>query len=174
MEKNIEAFLKKSSDIIGKYHKDTFYGDTKCEFEDLDIKSPVEQLLYCAFQTLKEINGIEGDDPFEVDGKMYLHGLGILPQEKIGKYRVDFLITKHFIDHKIHAQAEKSVIVECDSQTWHERTEKERRYEKRRDRYLQTKGYEIFHYTGKEIMENPFKIAKEAIDFIYNYEIETP
>jgi len=170
MEKNVEEFLSKSSKIVGEYHKDVFYWNTMGNFIDFEIESPIEQLLYCALKTLMEINDEADSDPTESDGKTYILGLGIWPQEKIGKYRVDFLVTKHRIKNR--EQDDKSVIVECDSQEWHERSESERRYEKRRDRYLQSKGYTVFHYTGKEIMEKPFQVAKEILEFVCEHEID--
>ena len=80
---------------------------------------------------------------------------------KVDKYRTDFKV-----DFLCGNKIEKSVLVECDSQQFHERTEKERRYEKARDRYLKIKGMEILHYTGKEILENPFLVAKEIINYL--------
>ena len=38
-----------------------------------------------------------------------------------------------------------------------------RRYEKKRDRYLIQKGFSTFHFTGNEIIENPYKVAKTAL-----------
>ena len=57
-------------------------------------------------------------------------------------------------------------VIECDSQQFHENTEKERRYEKERDRYMTKEDYKILRYTGKEIMENPYKVAKNAISIM--------
>jgi len=105
------------------------------------IGSPIEQMLYCALKTIKELN--------------YLEDLKVVPQYKIGQYRVDFLVAK-----------KKVVIIECDSQQFHERTEPERRYEKARDRFLQVEGYKIFHYTGASIKNNSLDIAKEIIAYV--------
>ena len=172
MEKNVEEFLNESSEIVGQYHKDLFYENEKSNFIDYEVKSPIEQLLYCAVKTLMAINDESEADPIEINGKMYLFGLAIWPQETIGKYRVDFLVIKHRIKERI--QSDKSVVVECDSQEWHERSESERRYEKARDRYLQRKGYKVFRYTGKEIIEDPFKIAQEILKFVCEYGIDLP
>ena len=105
-----------------------------------NITSPIEQLLYAAMLKTKSMYG--------------LNDLAISPQKKFGKYFVDFLI-----------EEDKPVIVECDSQTFHDRTEVERRYEKSRDRFLQKQGIHVFRYTGKEIIENPTKIAEEILEY---------
>jgi very-short-patch-repair endonuclease len=51
---------------------------------------------------------------------------------------------------------------------WHERTERERRYEKRRDRDLARHGYHVFRFTGKEIMEDPGRVAIEVLGYVTN------
>ena len=86
----------------------------------------------------------------------------IIPQKTIGKYRCDFEIIYHYPSK----ETIKSVIIECDSQEWHERTEIERRYEKQRDRYLVSKNYNTLHFTGKEIIANPMKVASEIIEYL--------
>jgi Uncharacterized protein conserved in bacteria len=60
----------------------------------------------------------------------------------------------------------RQVIVECDSQQFHERTEEERRYEKQRDRFLTVEGYKVFHFTGAEIVRNPWSVAAEILEFV--------
>jgi len=171
MEKNVEECLNESSEFVGNYYKNMFYWDTKHEFEDLRIKSPIEQLLYTALKASVICTGDDPAQPVEIQGKEYMIGKGIYPQKKIGKYRVDFLVIEYDRGEG-KTQTRKSLIVECDSQEWHERTESERRYEKARDRYLQNQGYKVFHYTGKEIIEDAFKIAEEIFRFLDECEIE--
>ena len=108
------------------------------------INSPIEQMLFLALTS--------ADSVFKFCRDNYI-SIEILPQFSIGKYRVDFLV-KGDID---------KLVVECDSQEWHERTEPQRRHEKERDRFIQSKGYKVFHFTGKEIMETPHLPALEII-----------
>lgn len=112
-----------------------------------NITSPIEQILYLVLIHLDLIIGMT--DTSHDNFKIY-------PQKKIGKYRVDF----HIVGNK------NELIVECDSQEWHERSEKQRRYEKERDRFIQSKGFTVFHYTGKEIMENIWLPPSEIINFV--------
>ena len=121
----------------------------------------------------KEISDLITAVFIEID-EIYNHtesnktGLFICPQFMIDKYSVDFLLiyNNHVSNNKI------MLIVECDSQQWHDRSEKERRYEKIRERYIVSKGYKIFHFTGKEITDNPFKVAIEILNYLTNNEIE--
>jgi very-short-patch-repair endonuclease len=124
------------------------YGDCQAEGHDIyqfrilydsKIESPIEQLLFTALLLVQRINNLQD--------------LVIEPQINIDDYRVDFLLTFN----------DKKLIVECDSQQWHERTEQERRYEKKRDRYFLSKDLKTFHYTGKEILDSPIFVAGEII-----------
>lgn len=149
------------------------------------IESPIERMLYAALNTIRIERNLSDGEPqiwkcglrgtkstwdFECS-----EGLSISPQRKIGKFRVDFVVSYHCCawpnsegrpgDKKI-IDAGKTIVVECDGHDWHERTESERRYEKQRDRFLQSKGYEVFHYTGKEITDDPFAVADEILDYL--------
>lgn len=154
---NVMAKLDECSAIVGKFSDDSFHSNTWSFFIDNEVNSPIEQILYSALETVREINYIDKADPVELRGKTVIRGLGIIQQYKIDKYRVDFLV------YYESASVDKKIIVECDSQQFHERDEKERRYEKERDRFLQIKGYKVFRYTGSEIVKEPFRIAAEII-----------
>ncbi len=161
---NVMQLLNRCATEVGKREADSFSQSVFSDIRDQGIESPIEQLLFIALRTVQDLNDIEHDDPEQIDGEWVVIGFGIFPQYQIEKYRVDFMI--HF-GRKLHNRKEKyeskSLIVECDSQEFHERTESERRYEKERDRFLASKGWKVFHYTGKQIVEAPLKIAKEII-----------
>ena len=161
----VSKFHDECSREVGKSKEEEFHIDIWNEFIDLKIESPIEQILYCALRTIQKISNIDSGTPTLVYNKAgipeeIILGLEINPQTEIGKYRVDFEV--YFGTY----QGTKTVIVECDSQQFHERTEIERRYEKARDRYLHIQGYTTFHYTGKEILENPYRLACEIISFV--------
>ena len=162
--KNVIEFLDKCSVEVGKYKADEFNMGVFTSMREDGIESPIEQLLYAAIRTIQALNYIEDADPVQIDGKWVPIGFGIYPQYKIGKYRGDFMIC---VARQRHNEEQKvlmrELIVECDSQEFHERTERERRYEKDRDRFLMSKGWKVFHYTGKQILEDSMKIAKEIV-----------
>lgn len=175
---NVEKFLSECSKAVGKHEEDVFEGSTLSEFSDCNIESPIEQLLYVAMKAIKKINFIA--DHMVVDhsnGRECFHvGLCILPQYKINKFKCDFLIIfgspVSAIPHNWKQRILNEVIIECDGHDWHDRNEKQRRYEKQRDRYLQSEGYKISHYTGKEIFENPVKVAVEILNTVTERELE--
>lgn len=167
---DIDRFVERCASIVGQYEKDDFLCDQDSSYVHLSIESPIEQLFYTAFRTLVRINGFEAEE-----WKPGVHvGASISPQYEIGRYRVDFLATFSRWPDENGNQKTKHLIVECDSQAFHERTEKERRYEKARDRYLQLKDLKIFHFTGKEIILDPFKVASEVLIHLTDLPLDIP
>lgn len=163
--KNISNFINQCSEAYGKLNNEWFACSvwTTCRFH---VESPIEQIFLTAFRLSSNINGLS--DPIFIDcgewDKYPLpkdHGVFIYFQYKINKYRVDFKIL-----FNKHNGESKEVIVECDSQAFHERSEIERRYEKCRDRFLINNGYTVFHFTGTEIVNEPFRVTAEVITFL--------
>ena len=165
IEKNVQDFLEKCAEDIGRHAKCDFEDNRFNECIELEMESPIEHILYIALKTVQELNYIEDGEPhFTPNNTPVVQGLVISPQQKIGIYRCDFEVG--FYTRNSTREWGKAVVVECDSQKFHERTEKERRYEKTRDRHLTKAGYKVFHYTGSEIIERPLEIAKEILEFV--------
>lgn len=170
IDKQTLSFLSLCGEIVAADARGMFDQNTWSFLHDHSIISPIEQRLYAAMQLVADINGYERMEPEEVEGQLYLYGFDIRPQVEIDKYRVDFLVTYYPYPQKnpdgSRTQTLRTVIVECDSQQWHERTEPERRYEKARDRHFMKAGYKVFHFTGAEIMKDPFEPAAEVVAFL--------
>jgi very-short-patch-repair endonuclease len=136
-----------------------------CELLEIhpEMTSPIERLLYCALRAVQESWPIPGSEPdkFVGDEMTWTPGLTIQTQVRIGEYRVDFIVTDFKSDGSY-----LQILVECDSQAWHERSPEEREYEKTRDRFLVSQGYKVFHYSGREITRNPMKVAEEILSEI--------
>ena len=102
--------------------------------------------------------------------------LHIYPQEQIGNYRVDFLLTLVLENHLIffedesHAEiTDKSqLVIECDGHDFHEKTKKQASKDKERDRVLQSCGYTIFRFTGSDIYQDAFKCVMESIGHLFD------
>lgn len=146
--------------------------DSALDHGDVVIESPIERMLYSALVCVRTCQKLPNDDVDSTWPEFDIaHGLVIEPQREIGKYYVDFLVTYRFLLYssrlkKTVVQLENSVIVECDGHDWHDFDEPTRRKEKQRDRFLQKEGYKIFHYTGKEITDDPIKVAEEIIEVV--------
>ncbi len=181
MKKNVEKFVNGCAKKVGDSQA---YGLTS-EMEMIEnegygmwgegIKSPIEQFFLAAILYNIKVNEIPLADPNAIGMFDVVFGIDIAPQFKIGRYRIDFKVTmvKSIFSNTQKRELvddSKSVLVECDSQKWHERTEKERRYEKARDRYFAKHNLKIFHYTGTEIIKNPHKIAAEILKEVLGYD----
>lgn len=160
---NVLAFLSKAASLYGRIAEDRFSQDMFCSCVER-FESPIEDLFYiaCALQCFAEINSFELDPEFDHEARQPVigHGVSVSPQYKIGNYRVDFLLV-----NKTHL-TERSVVVELDGHEFHDKNKAQRAYEKARDRFLVRSGYRVLHFTGSEVVADPFKVAYEALDLI--------
>jgi very-short-patch-repair endonuclease len=165
---NVAKFNKQAVDKVGNYESEMFDISIFNEIQDYKIESPIEQILYIAMKSVMRICCIGDSDSREsINGNIYVNGVWIQPQFHIGKYRVDFLVSYSNVNIKgIGEQVKNEVIVECDSQAFHDRSESERRYEKKRDRDMQSLGYKVFRFTGSEIISTPMDIAIDILSFV--------
>ncbi len=144
--KEVNNFISKCAKEVGKFEAEDFDMTLFHEYHNHKIQSPIEQTMHCAIKTIVKLNRIKQ--------------LNVFPQHKVGTYRVDFYIEYGDLPTL------RSVIVECDSQKFHDRNEKQRRYEKARSRFIVMAGYKAFHYTGAEIMKNALSLAVEIVSYL--------
>lgn len=143
IEKNVSEKIMALSNFISK----TFVENLLKQFEKYKIESPIEQIFYATYYA---INMLAGNINSPINK--------LIPQYKIDNYRVDFLYTS---SKNIKHSPERCIAIELDGHEFHDTTESQRQYEKERDRYLTKKGYKIFHYTGKEVVEKCTEIINE-------------
>jgi hypothetical protein len=79
---------------------------------------------------------------------------------------VDFFLT---LDGSIGTEkglvrsASKAMVVECDGHDFHDRTKDQASRDRERDRLLQSFGFLVYRYTGRDIWQDFFKCAAEAL-----------
>jgi very-short-patch-repair endonuclease len=104
-------------------------------------------------QGFKSYFSLKRESPIEdkmVSALMYFEA-DIDTQVEIGKYRVDILLEKY------------KIIVECDGEEFHRDRERERK----RDDFLNSKGYTVIHLLGKQIWKDSKLCAYKLIfDYI--------
>ena len=109
-----------------------------------DCESPIEALFLAAFI------------PYAIRDTYY----HIQPQEQIGKYRADFVITftpdERFI---------RKIVIECDGHDYHDRTKEQAERDKSRDRAISAAGMPVFRFTGRELQRDPHACVEEIIDY---------
>lgn len=166
---NVWAFLDKAGQDIGRIAAHNFSMEMYGYIVDRQITSPVEQMFLAALHVMcrSERVAINPDPDFDKDGKPILRGgVFVYPQHKIGKYRVDFLLTN--IGWSDDAPT-KDVVIELDGHEFHDRDQRQRSYEKARDRFLIKSGYPVLHFTGSDVVRDPYKVAFEALDAMEVY-----
>jgi very-short-patch-repair endonuclease len=74
------------------------------------------------------------------------------------KYRVDFMFD---------SPDRNRLIVECDGHDFHEKTRQQVEYGNDRDYYLKKAGYDILHFSGRQIYRDPFLCAEKVYTFLF-------
>ena len=172
IEEEIHKAIRGISSRVGEYLAEQFDIECCSRIWDGQVASPIEQLFLVGLRGACVLSGeTEPPDVGEYMGMGFMEGTEIRTQVEIGPYRVDFLVTHGMLKQGRHDDR-KQVIVECDSQQFHERDEAERRYEKKRARYLTGMGYRSLHFTGKEIKADPVGVGFEVLSLLTGRKIE--
>ncbi len=111
------------------------------------------EALFCS----RSMTPIEQTTYFALRSRIDWSGIKVESQRKIGRYTVDFLVTKFEGDQ---------VIVECDGHDFHERTKEQAQHDKRRDRELQALGFKVYRFTGSEIWKSGGRCVLESLGLI--------
>lgn len=155
----VEQFIEDAARAVAIRFEEMCHGIiSECE-------SPIEGLLLAALvaeedlQPFTQLHFNNGDfpekPPFDQAAFFY-------PQVKIGSYRVDLAIWDASLPFDVGKP--RVMIVECDGHDFHEKTKEQARRDKRRDRYFQSLGYKVLHFTGSEIWADPSEVAQEVLN----------
>ena len=167
---NVFEFIHKAGELREKMMAERFGQEMHSNCLDMGMSSPIEHLFWVAAQVLCESEFLAiNPEPSFVRlpdggwGSELKDGIYIKPQFQVEKYRVDFLIEQRGIGPASHLGP---VVVELDGHAFHDKDKHQRAYEKARDRLLVKKGYKVLHFTGSEVVADPFKVAYEALDLV--------
>jgi very-short-patch-repair endonuclease len=119
-------------------------------------ESPIEKLFYFAFNIYSFSVG------FNTDFERYL---SLEPQHEIvrksgKKYRADF-----YLCHEFQIPEQLGIVIECDGHEFHEKTKEQVAYNNERDMELKKMGYDVLHFSGRQIYLDPLKCAKEVYEY---------
>lgn len=161
---NVLAFLDRASKLHAQAQEMQFYNDALDDIEGFNIESPIEQMFWAAIHAQCHANRIAVNaDPY-IDSRGVIrngYGIHISAQFRVDKYRVDFKLTQSGIGPD---EILTPIIVELDGHAFHDKDKRQRAYEKARDRALVRAGYRVFHFTGSEVVADPFRVSYEALD----------
>lgn len=87
-------------------------------------------------------------------------GFCIAPQIHIGPYIADFVIFAYF-------QTRARGIIECDGHDYHDRTPDQAQHDRQRDRWMQSRGFSVLRYTGREIAASARHCASDALAIMH-------
>lgn len=88
----------------------------------------------------------------------------ISPQQRIGNYRADLLVM--VVDRVITPNKKPIMaVIECDGRDYHAANEEQVARDKKRDREMQSLGYNVFRFTGSEIFKNSDRCASDVVRF---------
>lgn len=166
IQMNVCSFLDKAAVDFGAISAKQFDCDIYNEIIDGRIDSPIEQLFYiaarvmCASQRLN-VNPEPWRDDRNTDRLGY--GVFIQPQYQAGKFHVDFLLSQNGNGPD---DIYSPVVVELDGHDFHDKDKRQRSYEKSRDRFLVKSGFKVLHFTGSEVVADPYKVAFEALELL--------
>jgi len=154
MESKVEKWLELRSEMIKEGWRDLV--DDRIN----QCGSPIEKLFL--------IEWYFQNDNFYYGGD--LKDYFIIPQYKIGNYRVDFFICLDNSDIDPYEDKENCLIIELDSYLWHGSDPEQFAKEKERERELQKEGWNIMRFSGREIYRDVDKCVQEIIGHILNKE----
>lgn len=160
---NVWTFLDKASSLYGALKAQSFSHEMHTDCLERGMSSPIEHMFWIACNALCESRQL-GFNPYpEIDptGAPRLgYGVFVTPQYKVGSYRVDFLISQNGIGP---SEILSPVAVELDGHDFHDKDKRQRSYEKARDRFLVKSGLRVLHFTGSDVVADPFKVAHEVL-----------
>ena len=82
-------------------------------------------------------------------------------------YRVDFYFdTNTLLEKSFKCENPLRLVIECDGHMFHEKTKEQVKRNNERNFDLQKEGYEVLHFSGSQIYNEPFECANKAIDYI--------
>lgn len=111
---------------------------------------------------------------FEYSKYMFIIDQQQMIETDNGTYRVDFDIecVEYIFPEGEQIPLEEKyaeIIVECDGHDFHEKTKAQVKRRNERDFNLKMNGYDVIHFSGSEIYNEPEKCAKKVIEYLIQY-----
>jgi len=149
-------FSPKCNEIVWDFIKKNNENDYKLKGKMNDAiinisrcKSEIEKIFYLALQLYI----------IDVGYARYI----IEPQYKISigfeYYSADFLVFDS-------CNPSFLLLIECDGHEFHEKTKEQVIYDNEREYKLKSAGYDVLHFSGSEIYNNPYECAEKTLNYI--------
>lgn len=158
-------FIDRAAPLYARVEAQRFAFDMHQNCLECGMESPIEHLFWIASYAICRAQGSDfNPSPIEYDGRTLVpSSIYLTPQFSVGKYRVDFLLSSSGFGP---ADVYTPVVVELDGHQFHDRDKRQRSYEKARDRALVRAGFRVIHFTGSDVVRDPFACAWEALEMV--------
>lgn len=159
-------FLDRVGPLYAAMEEERFRQEMHANCVELGMQSPIEDLFWiaCCLLCKAHFQELNQGPLLHFEGEPVLGcGIYITPQARVGKYLVDFLVTQVGIGPE---EKLSPVVVELDGHDFHDKDKHQRSYEKARDRELVRKGFRVLHFTGSDVVKDPFACAFEALQMV--------
>lgn len=121
-------------------------------------QSPIEKIFIFAYDI------VIANEDFLINELFYL-----FPQKEIvankHRYIADFYFDTNELPDAVFEHDFK-LVIECDGHEFHEKTKKQVEYTNNRNFDLQKEGYDVLHFSGSQIYQNPIECATEVFEYI--------
>lgn len=163
---NVWLFLDKTAAAVGQMEMNDFSHQMHASCLEKGMESPIEDLFWIACHALCKAESVAINPAPEIlpSGDIFFFDcVHLEPQKLVGAYRVDFLLSLVCAEEK---QRYAPIVIELDGHDFHDKNKRQRSYEKARDRFLVKQGYRVLHFTGSDVVADPFKVAREALELV--------
>ena len=115
-------------------------------------ESPIEAIFFVSIV----LHNLEIEDGFRIIA---------IPQHEtnVNNYKADFLVQ---LFNKNNRNNYVEVLVECDGHNYHEITKSQVKKRNERDLALKKNGYDILHFSGSQIYNNPQECVKDVYEYL--------
>jgi very-short-patch-repair endonuclease len=144
-EQQLQYIVQRICSTVSDASDHIYTAENKC-------KSPIESMMYLRLK----------DSQLGTVSNGVIPGMEIFTQHRVGRYIVDFLVRSDDVN----------IVIECDGHNFHEKTKQQVEHDKKRDRYMQTKGYKILRYSGSEIYRGNIDIHSDLMKILFPKEFE--
>lgn len=141
-----DVFMRLCCLAIIKGRDDDLERIKQIEFDYGCFNSPIELTFYATYDILCHLNGYANYQ--------------LIPQ-----YDVVFGSRKYILDFA-YISNDFKLGIECDGHEFHEKTKEQVDYGNNRDYDLQKNGFQVLHFSGSQLYNEPIKCARKVIDFI--------
>ena len=142
-------FEQMSQDSVYDDYNPFVYYEISGAFDTSGCQSPIEQMLCVA------LNVRMANEPFWLLTQKTI----MAKSQKI--YHCDFSICATIKDDEVY----DIVLVECDGHEFHQKTKAQVKRDNERDLDLKMAGYDVLHFSGSQIYNDPYKCADDVIKY---------